>query len=455
MRELCRPIRDRSQSYSIRHWLAKLPEPVLLSQPDLAYWYIFALLTLGQVREALRLVPLVEDAWQASGDPYDRALLLSCKSLLAAHQGQPDRVLELLYRRLPDIPPDRFVDLLHVWSGICEWEFLRGNDEVAEDAYRKAVEVRAHLPAIQRWWTVHTQMVRSNHYAIRGDLETAERLYCHELANLSAEHRDAQARYRHRLAAIALEWGDLERARAEAERIVPDLENFPWQFWFPEAWLAVAQVARATGEDAAAHQTLSRVLGFANEVGETHIANRARALQASWWVEEGEVRLARAWAESVHAAGPAWAHVFGEVSVPETVIQLRIAEGAFPAALELVRHAIREGTEKKRWAELVRLFSWEVAAQLGLDDAPAARSALRSALRLGLPGRFARSFFPPGTQLEPFYRAALATLDQPEAVYLERLLAGRPLRRERRSPRRPPSRSGAVCLARASARCSP
>jgi ATP/maltotriose-dependent transcriptional regulator MalT len=333
--------------------------------------------------------------------------------------------LELLYRRLPGVPPDRFVDLLHVWSAICEWEFLRGNDEVAEAAYRNAVEARAHLPAVQRWWTVHTQMVRSNHYAIRGDLETAERLYRHELTTISAEHRDAQARYRHRLAAIALEWGDLERARAEAERIVPDLENFPWQFWYPEAWLAVAQVARATGEDAAAHQTLSRVLGFANEVGETHIANRARALQASWWVEEGEVRLARAWAESVHAAGPAWVHVFGESSVPETVIRLRIAEGALSAALELVQHATRAGTEQKRWAELVRLFSWEVAVQLGLGNEPAARSALCSALKLGMPGRFARSFFPPGTQLEPFYRASLATLDVPEAVYLERLLADR------------------------------
>lgn len=239
-RALGQELRDRDQSHSLRHWLGKLPESVLIADPDLAFWYIRALLVTGEIREGFRLFRLVEPLWQTLGDPYLSTHALSCEAFIAAFEGDTDRSLELLYQRLPNLPPDKVVDRLHVWSGIYGWEFARCNDAAADAAYLEAERIRALLPAEQRWWTLSTELGRVNQYALRGDLPAAERLCRFLLDRLPGQFRDAEAQYRRRLAAIYLEWNDLGPALAETERVVSDLEVFPWQYWHPEAWLNAA-----------------------------------------------------------------------------------------------------------------------------------------------------------------------------------------------------------------------
>jgi LuxR family maltose regulon positive regulatory protein len=425
IRDLCRQLRAHGQTYSVIHWLAKLPDEILTSHLDLTVWKSAALLIGGQVGEAMRLLKHAEHALEESDDSALRAELKGCQAIAAAHQGELDQALELTYRRLRYTAPGDHGDLLQIWAHICELEFLRGNHDVAEEAYRNAAGTLAHLPAEQRWWTVYTQITRTNHMAIRGDLESAHRHYRHELDHLPGQYRDALGRYHYRLAAIALEWNDLEQAQAEVERFLPDLEVFPWQVWFPEAWLTAAKVYRAAGYLDAAQETMKHLLELMREIGETHIADRARALQAIWSLEDGDLPAAHIWAEKVRPGSAFWAHTFGENSIPESLIHLRVAERDFAEAFSLLQRYLREGNERKRWAELVRLRSWEVAVQLKIGNEAAARDALREALRLGMPGRFVRSFFPPVDWIEPFYSSVRPALPATEAAYLGRLLGER------------------------------
>lgn len=427
VRAICAPLWERDLHHTLLHWMEKLPVEQLHSDHELLYWYIHKLFSTGRIREAMQQFEIAEPLWQTSGNPAELGFVMSCQSFKLAFEGESDTGLQYAYRALYYFPAHHWVSRMRTWTGICEKEFWRGNDELATKAFRLAEYCRQFLPTEQRWWMLNTETTRINHYALRGSLPTAERLYRAVLENAPLQFRDAEGRSRFKLAAIYLEWNDLKRAQAEVDRFTRDLERFPWQFWYPEAWLIAAQVALANGQHDIVETALNRLFTALEDLGATHTGERARALRAQLWLEQGELLLAGAWGDSVLIEECGWTLTYGETDSYLVLIQLRMAQNDYDSTLSLATTRIADGIALKRHAELVPLYIWQAAALRALGRQDEAIHALRSALELGMPGRFNSSFFPPGVDLIPFYLEAKSALRPAEAAYIDRLLEGRAL----------------------------
>jgi LuxR family maltose regulon positive regulatory protein len=427
LRTICTPLWERDLHHSLLHWMEKLPIEQIRPDRELLYWYIHKLFSVGRVREAMLQFEVAEPLWRESGDPSEMSYVFGCRSFKAAYEGSADLGLQYSYQALGYLSPHAsWVTRMRLWGSVCEREFWRGNDDVATKAYQLAQHCRRFLPMEQRWWTLNVETGRINQYALRGNLTTAERLYRAALERFSPEFRDADGRTRFRMAAIYLEWNDLDRAQAEIDRITRDLEHFPWQFWYPEAWLIAARIAMARGDHKRTEATLNRLFAAAGDLGESHTTDRARALRAQLWLEQGELLLAGAWGDSIQLNECKWTQTFGEIDPYLVMIQLRIAQEQFDLALSLATTRIAEGLVLKRHGELVELYVLQTIALQALGETERSIAALRAALQLAIPGRFARALLPLKARLQPFLALAMLYLTAEEADYIQFLISPAP-----------------------------
>lgn len=422
LRKICQPLWDRDLHDSLLHWIERVPIQQLRLDHELLYWYIHKLFSVGRFREAMVEMEVAEPLWQASGKPEEIGFIMGCQAFKAVSEGDAAASLQFSYRALRYLPTHNYASRMRSWTNVCGGEFSRGNDEVATAAYQQAEYCRRFLPAEQRWWTMLTEIVRINQYALRGNLPTAERLLQMALERLPHHSSDAAGKIHFRLAAIYLEWNELDRALAEVDRFIQDPERFPWQTWYIEAWLIAARVELASGRRDRAQATLNRLFEMVEERGASHTADRAHALQAQLQLEQGEILLASAWGDSLSSDLNAWSITFGETDPNTVLIQLRIMQGRHEEALLLTTTRIAEGRRCKWFAELVPLYVLQAAAFDALGRRDEAIEALRSALQLGMPGRFNRSFFPHGIDLLSFYEEAKTALEANLEAYVDQLL---------------------------------
>lgn len=423
---ILRELMNADWAHSAVYWLRKLPKSAVVADPDLAYWYIWSHFLIGRAREARQVLDRVERDWMASGNPLHQGRAVACRiysRMLLGEGGSPE-LQDLRLQALALVPEDNAVERMHLWSGIYVQESLHGSDETADDAFRQAGACADRLPSEQNFWIAIHTFQRPEQVACRGQLPVAIAMYERALSQLPARLRYLEASVRHRLAAIHLERGDLDKALAEAALYEPDLTTLRWEAWHPEAWMTSAQLRRAAGDTETAYEVLDRAMTSTEVAGITHVAFHARALQASWWLADGEPELAVAWEQSTAAEQLVWGRTYGLMNGHLTLIQLRAAEGDNAAASAIARNLIAEGEQLKRWAEVIPFYAWEAWSQFHLGDREAALAALCTALRLGMPGGFVRSFTPVGADMHPLFAWAIPHVPTEEAAYLQRLLHG-------------------------------
>jgi LuxR family maltose regulon positive regulatory protein len=411
----------RSHHHSRLHWLRRLPERLVLNDPELAWAYVSALQYTGHFREARRAFEAVDPAWQQSGNPVHRGYSSSIRAFFAVVDGDPEGSLRHCYNALRCYPLEFAAERLHAWWGIFHAEFQRGHDQVASQAFRQAEHCRDHLPSDQFWWVLAIEPERSNQRALRGDLSTAVALSRATLAHLPAIYRGYEPKFRARLAAILLEQGELEQAAAEVERIERDLLEFPHHLWHPEAQLTVAMVAGALDDAERMATAIQRFREMSEAQGGAIMHDRLHALQASVWLATGQIGLAREWAATARGRAYNWVRIFGDPDPRLMIARVDIAGGAYARASQQLQILIDGAIAARRWAELVPLATWQAVARLGLEDENGALEALRLALKYGGPGGFVRSFATPGYDLRPFLERSLDRFSPEEAAFLRRL----------------------------------
>jgi LuxR family maltose regulon positive regulatory protein len=420
--ELCLASLAEGQFGAMLYWLSKLPREAILADPDLVYWNVRALLSVGRVREGKALQFEAEPAWQASQEPLQLAYAAFTRSLVQDAEGGISTPLYLSYQALHWFPADRYIDRHYVWAAIAFDEFLRGNDDLMHEAYRQAEQNLVRLPGAQRRWSVFVAGERAHVYATRGNLAAAERLLTHTMSQLSAEFRDEEVKLRYRRAAIYLEWNQLEQARDEVEQVLTDLERFPPTYWWAEGLFVAVRVFWASGERDRATAILQHILEVTETSGRGVFWAGAQALQASHWIQTGQLELARDWNAFRLEMGNQWPRDFGEADLISPHIQLLVAEGAFTEASAIARQRIEEGQNIKRWAAIIPLYLWDFVAQMQLGDESAALEALRAALHIGTEGGFVRSFAPPGVDINPLLLGIIPRLPEEEAAHLREII---------------------------------
>jgi LuxR family maltose regulon positive regulatory protein len=421
IRPVCRDLMDRDAHHARLYWLEKLPESVILADPHLARWHISALLYTGQHRRALALGEIMAPVWKASDDPAQLGYVASFRAFVALVNGHPDAMLSHVYDALHYYPLECHVERMHAWSAVAGYEFALGNDDVAEEAFLQATRCRHFLPSEQWWWALQIEPDRANQRAVRGQLAAAEAMYQLILEGLPASYRSHEAKIRYRLAAIYLEWDDLERAKAEAEQVERDLASFPTQVWYPEALLVVARVYAALGETEARDDAMVRARALCERGGARKSVDLLETLQASFWLQDGLLSLAQNWARAWQHVDHTYMFTFGDPDPHLVLAQIDLATGMNAAAGTRLQTRIDQATATKRWAQLISFLVTQAIIQLELGDEPRALASFRAALAHAQPGGFVRAFQTPGYDLAPFLARMRSRLTPDEAHYLDRL----------------------------------
>ncbi len=423
-RPLCQSFMDRDRHQSRLYWLRKLPEDRVLADLDMARWYITALQYTGMVRESWHAFTEVDPAWRASGEPEHLGYSAACRCFFAIISGEDEVALQLAYEALHHFPQGHVVDRLHAWSTVHQVEGRRGNDEQAEHAYLQAATCRQLLPGEQFWWAGLVELDRVNRLALRGNLRTAHDLYQEMLDALPDWYRSYEAKVRFRLAAIALEWDDLDAAMRQVEAIRRDLDSFPQLVWHMDVLLVLLQVYDAIDDATQVAWAERQLQDIYAHIGGLRFNSRLEALRVAGWLRAGRLGLATEWAGRTQVMDHGWVNIFGDSDPRLTVAQVEIAAGRFDVAEARLRTIADQAQAWKRWAELVPLCMWQVVARLGLGDEAGALASLRTALRHGMPGGFVRSFLTPGHDIAPFLGRIRNELTDDEASYAVRVLGG-------------------------------
>lgn len=422
---ICGPLVDSDLQHAALFWLRRLPAQVRRSSDLLSYRYIKCLQFTGQHREAAAEMDALPH-WKVADDPILRGYAASFESSATVFRGETD-VLMKLYRSLHYLPVDRHIERLHIWIAIHQFEFLRGNDDIAEQAYRQAAICRSPLPALQKWWSVQAEPDRANHHALRADLITAEALLRFQMEHLDASFRESRSKFRYRLAAIYLEWNELDRAAEEIRHVEDDIAAFPVQAWYTEALLVAAQVYRARGESERADRSIREIFDLYCEHGGTNTMRHAFAWQALCWIADGKIALAREWVARHPPDVYGVERIIGERDIRIPYIALLVADGGFEPASALARRCIAEAESTRHHPALIEFNVWDAIARLAMGDEKAALDALRTAITLGTPGRFVRPFFQEGHDLRPALRQLRPALQPAEAAWVDHLLHRGPL----------------------------
>ena len=423
--QVCQTLVNSDLMHSALFWLRKLPVSQRRDNTRLAYWYVKTLQHTGQLREAAKELEVLRPAWEQSTDPRLHGYLASADALFAIFEGDNDSALFHLYQMVHFLPMEEINERFYAWSVLHQFEFLRGHDEVAEHAFRQAAHCHTFLPQGPGWWLHQVEMDRANHRALRADLVTAEELYRLLVQKLPAGSKGFEAKIRFRLAAIYLEWNDLDRALEEANLTREGLDRYPLYAWHPEALLVIGQVYLACGDITQARACLKQVEVLYQEHGGESTMSRVRALTASYWLAEGKIGMAREWAERWPENDHLRVRIYGEGDTHIPLIQLLLAEGTPQKASEIARRCIAAANQINHLTSLVQFHTWEAVARNAMGDEAAAMESLRIAIHYGARGNFIRTLDPPGHNLRPLLRNLQPTLSSEEANYVQRVLAMR------------------------------
>lgn len=409
---------------SLYYWLRKLPDEAISSNALIAAWYIRMLLQLGRTRDASVMLQRVAPDWQDSDDLYLRAIAGSLQGLVSYFNGRIHEGLEQSIRSLYWLPDDSMVERLRAWGEIITYEQLRGNDELMWEAYRQAECCKNAIPGQQVRWLAFIEPDRANWSALRGDLAAAERALTYQVERFPKEFKQEEPKLHIRLAAIYLEQNQLARASEELDYFVRDMESYSATFWAEEGHIVRARLLWAQGQRLVAAESLQNAIDHLTTTGGPMMFYSAmKALQAAFWLESGEIDLARDWYRARPQGGYQWPMFFGSADAFSTQVQLLIAERDFRAASTLARQYIAQAHSLKQLSAIIPLYLWDFVAQSMLGKGRAAYDALHHALEHGMPGRFVRSFRLPHPNMVSLYERVMPQLSPNEAVYLQHVIA--------------------------------
>src|SRR5690606_6082046 len=225
---------------------------------------------------------------------------------------------------LHEYPPTDHLERLHAWAGIMEQEIYRGNDSVANQAYRQALLCLQQLPSDQAWG-LKVHEYRANHLALRGELSSAIELYKRILTGLPAVFDYRAANIQARLAELYLERNDLDAAAQAASEVEGVLERTPSFAWHSEVMLTVARVRASWSEMDAAWQALDRARSIQESSRSPALKDKADATEAWVWLMTDTPDLAHVWAALFDPEQP-WRPVYVGDLDPRTVwIRCQIA----------------------------------------------------------------------------------------------------------------------------------
>jgi ATP/maltotriose-dependent transcriptional regulator MalT len=390
----CRSLADRSDFDTLERWIERIPEPVLDSSLDLAYWRIAARFGLGRTYGADALVNELAPRMIASGSSLQSGRLSLCRGLVAFHAGNDTDAGAHLTAALGQLPEDALVERQHASTMAGQLLFRQGHDDEAATAFKQAEISAMHLPLDERWSWFVIAPGRANGYALRGDLFSAITKYRLILAEItpSPASVDIEGFLRCRLVSLHIERNDLDAAKREIERIDELLASDP-RPWHRDAVVAKARFLFAHGRQADAETWASEHLTHLRRLPEKP---QLVHLLARMWLERGEYPLVESWLADVDPFGYPWVQVFGDIGPRAMAITLDLVRQQYGEAAAAAETMMGEAVSGRHWSEVISLAAQWAVALHGLGQAERSQEVMRSAIERAVPGGFVRALHVPG-----------------------------------------------------------
>lgn len=385
-------------------WIRKLPGDLSARRPGLSVYQAWALAFAGKNQEAESLVGvairgLEENDAASETRRRARAEIHGLRALLSVTSGALPEALSLASVLDEDFPPESlFARSAILWALGYAWR-MRGQLDKALTAFREMMSIGREINNI---WTISTAFADLGMVLrLSGKLQEAEGMYRQGLDLMyqtGGRGLGFVGRLESFLANVLYEQDRLEEAR----QVVVDsiVHNQLWNNpnHLAHAYCTEARILLGQGDAIAAENALKRAEDFAAHPAVVpNLRALVETLRVRFWLAAGRLAEAKRWAEA-HPLLEKTPKPNIEVSDLQVLTHVRIliAEGNLSAARKLLAELETSARVAGRNNTLIEALTLKA---LGTPGRAAALEVLESALTLGVPAGYRRTFLDEGDRL--------------------------------------------------------
>jgi LuxR family transcriptional regulator, maltose regulon positive regulatory protein len=424
----------RGEVATLLGWARALPPPLLTARPDLGLVYAWALVAAGQFDLAEAHLGRLELALPAVASDDQRGELLAVRATVAGlRRDRPDATIVLANRALALLSDAKLYVRGVVALILGAAYYQRDEIDLASTAFAEAHEVSvasenmlSALFALRQ--LAEIEMLRGHLHRASTLLRQAVTLAEREAgASGGATQPPAAGAAYVGLGVLLTEWNDLDAAAEAVRRGIALGEESATVEIMLRGYAGLVAVQQARGEAEAAHATLERAVRIAGETGVPQLLSWIEQIQARFWLSQGDVEAAVAWARR-QGFGPDDELLLLQEDSFKTLIRVRLAQASQqqrPALLDdaarLAERLLAQAERAGRTGSAIEIL----ALQALLLDAQGQRSralvVLERALELARPEGYLRLFLDEGPPMAALLRQLPAR--SPLTAYLRALLA--------------------------------
>jgi len=401
VRRISAPLAMSDRVTSMRYWLDLLPRDVVLDDPDLRYLLLWSLAISAEFAASGEDLSLID---KHESDPAAQARAHLVRMQTSYALGDVDRMAEHARHAIDMIPKTMIPALISARVYRASSQYLVGNFDEAESGFDEVRRLATLQP--EAWLKNRGEMRFVDLLCLRGQLDEAEMLLGQLEANTTIALHPADTQLGWFMASIQLERNNLDGAENWLDRSLEVARITASDYWVPAAHITRAMVAWTRGDFDAAHVHADRARKIAITIGNPNFAQRADALQAMFWIARGQHILAERWLATANTA-LTWVREFNQPYPALAIVRLLAARDDLTAACHHLTTIIAATQARQRTGDLVRLHAIHAALLVRTGEPDHAAAELATALTLGAPGLFLRSFLDEGTALAGLFHHPL------------------------------------------------
>jgi LuxR family maltose regulon positive regulatory protein len=420
--DICGELYAQERVWSLRAWLAKLPDAPLEIAPNLAYWLAWAELRSGHPGAAIRPLEIVDRASRASSSATLGRFKLQLSVLRSVYEWDAVSGSATANRLLAELGPEEHAERARVLIMLALLQDTGGNLAGAAASLERArtLNGRSGIRGLQ----VLELNATGGLLLAMGKLREPAELF-HRIIGIGDDWNDLPVQHaHHQLGTILLEWGRPDEARMHALTAMEIAQRVDTPIQIPLIRSLLARLAWAAQDWEAALDEIEQAIAVCAAAGAMGSLRIFEEIQCRLWLATNQLTLAQGWLQQ---AGPQVHQSldFEHLLLSLTAVRVRIHEGRGDEVVPRLDQ-LRTAAERGGWnRELISIHALGAIAHWEIGETESARTAMVNALRLAEPEGFTATLTLEGARIVPVLESVIDAR-RPGHVYAATLLGRQP-----------------------------